>query len=153
MATQQHDDLFLFLKENAIQLKLNNTAAIQNRYNKLKQRNINYEDLLTCNGSDLRNKLKETELKPSQQSGIIELLKNINDLDDITSKMDKKIVDGYLRIKDMKKEKIDIPNDIINLIFLFYHIIIRECFKHYRKGSYKLNNIFLGDHEKIRNFS
>ena len=157
MATNNRDDLFLFLRDNAFQLKLNNTAAIQNRYNKLKQINLNYNDLLTCNGSDLRNKLKEAGLKPSQQLTIIQILKkqrntyiyrlenkifhdNIKDIIDVTNDADRTLVDGYIRINYLKNKNVHISKDIINLIFLFYHILIRDMFKYYNPKNYKLSN-------------
>ena len=77
---------------------------------------------MECDETDLRNKLKETGLKPSQQSNIIQILKqqkntyiyqqenkihddNINDLEDIMSKKDQRLVDGYIRINYLNTEK------------------------------------------------
>ena len=54
-------------------------------------------------------------------------------------KKDKQIVHGYLRFNCIKKANNDIPTDIANLIFLFYHVI-SECFKHYHHKSYRLSN-------------
>ena len=53
---------------------------------------------------------------------------------DITKYKDQQIVNGYL-----KKRHHDLPNDIINLIFIFYHIIRKEKFKHYNSNNYKVS--------------
>ena len=55
------------------------------------------------------------------------------DIDDLYKAKDQKIVDGFIRQNYIiaNDSKIDIPKDIISLIFLFYHIIIKEFFKHY----------------------
>ena len=155
MATiQQQQDLFMFLLQNATELKLNGNAAVENRYKKLKQCNINYSDFFENNESNLREKLNFTELKPSQQSAIIRVLKqnkqtyihdeaNIHECD-ITNNMERKIVTGFIRNNYLNQNSenmdIDLPTDIIDVIFLFYHVLIREYFKHYNNSNYQRSN-------------
>lgn len=55
---------------------------------------------------------------------------------------DQKIVDGYIRSNYVTKRNMDtvIPKDIIGLINLFYHMVIRECFKHYNSDYNVVSN-------------
>ena len=53
---------------------------------------------------------------------------------------DKLIVDGYIRTNCLNQNRmnVNVPIDLADLIFLFYHIrIINECFQHYRFINYK----------------
>ena len=56
---------------------------------------------------------------------------------------DQKIVDGFIRNRYRNQEILEIepPQDIIHLIFLFYHIVvIKEFFKNYNDAHYELSN-------------
>ena len=46
---------------------------------------------------------------------------------------DKVTVNGYIRHYFMNQ---DIPQDIINLCFLFYHIMFQDTFKHFNTMNY-----------------
>ena len=61
---------------------------------------------------------------------------------DFTNSMDQKLVKGYLKNIHLQMGDIVIPNDVINLIFLFYHIylIAGQSWKHYNNWKYKLSN-------------
>ena len=69
------DDLFLFLQRNATELRLNNSAAIQIRYKRIKQEAITYNDFITCTELDLRDKLNKSLVRKSQISDIIRVLR------------------------------------------------------------------------------
>ena len=59
-------------------------------------------------------------------------------IEEVNRIRDEKIVHGYVRNCFMTKNRI--PTDIINLCFIFYHIVIKETFKHYNPGNYQLSN-------------
>ena len=60
-------------------------------------------------------------------------------LNDPTRIRDNKIVEGYIRKKYLSKSS-NIPKDIIDLLYLFYHIVIPETFKHYNSSKYRLES-------------
>ena len=54
---------------------------------------------------------------------------------------DKVTVNGYIRHYFMNQNNsVDIPQDIINLCFLFYHIIFQDTFKHFNPDNYAISN-------------
>ena len=56
---------------------------------------------------------------------------------DATKIRDEKIVSGFVRTEYLSV-KMSIPKDILELLYLFYHVIIIETFKHYKKERYKV---------------
>ena len=60
-------------------------------------------------------------------------------IEEVNRIRDEKIVYGYVRSNFITNEN-HIPRDIINLCLTFYHIIIRETFKHYNPRNYDLSN-------------
>ena len=76
MAAQNEDKLLSFLKENVDTLKLNNSAAIDIFYGKIKGK-IDYNDLITLNESDIRARLKACRLRASSCSRFVKVLRNM----------------------------------------------------------------------------
>ena len=60
-------------------------------------------------------------------------------VDQVYKIRDEKIVDGYIRT-NFTNSNTHFPKEIINLCFKFYHIVIRETFKHYNPNDYQLSN-------------
>ena len=71
------DRLFTFLTKHATELKLNSSAAIDNRYKKMRNKNIDYNFLVISSSSTINDTLAECGLKPSQRITIIETINNI----------------------------------------------------------------------------
>ena len=108
MANQIHNKLLQFLKKHATELRLYSSAAIENRYKKIKQCNLDYTDFVECNETDLGGKLEAAQLKASQRLDIIYILKNqknthiyqeankSDDMIDVTSRKDQKLLEHTL---------------------------------------------------------
>ena len=60
-------------------------------------------------------------------------------IDQINKIRDDKIVCGYVR-SNFVNNNVHIPQDIIQLLLSFYHIIIKEVFKHFRSDHYEVTN-------------
>ena len=67
----------------------------------------------------------------------------IEDKLNVKDSQDHKIVDGFIRnylSEQNMNDDCSIPTDIINLIFIFYHIIMEDSFKYYNPDTYTLSN-------------
>ena len=60
-------------------------------------------------------------------------------IEEVNTIKDEKIIHGYVRSNYVNPNN-HIPKDIVDVLFVFYHVIKRETFKHYNAKNYKLSN-------------
>ena len=103
----------------------------------IKNNNTNPKSKTPTQMQSTKVKSKHKEHASNKQDPVRQINDTLN-FEEINTIRDGKIIHGYIKSNFIKQYN-DIPKDIIDLFFMFYHIVIREVFKHYNSDHYVLS--------------